>query len=298
METCPPIARSTSTNPMRPGFNETPSMRTSESGRINAATTRKAALDTSPGTAMWTASRRARPRTLTDRPERSTGTPKAGSRRSVWSRLGAGSLTVVTPSASSPASSTAVFTCALATGRSQVMGRRVPPSRVRGGLPSMPWAPAPMARSGAATRSTGRRQRDASPVRVLRNGLPASAPASMRRVEPEFPQSRASSGRLPGFRAAAVDRDLASLATDQRPRARPRQARVEAQSAAEEKFVRRVWPWARPPRIARRWERDLSPASRNRPWKRRAGWMRTLKPRDASTAGDLRGAASLSGSRA
>ncbi len=50
-----PISRSTSMKPMRPGFNETPSIRTSESGRMSAATTRNAALDTSPGTAMWTA---------------------------------------------------------------------------------------------------------------------------------------------------------------------------------------------------------------------------------------------------
>ena len=62
--------------------------------------------------------RRAPPRTVAARPSRSTATPKAGSRRSVWSRLGLGSRTVVTPSACRPASRTAVFTWALATGSS------------------------------------------------------------------------------------------------------------------------------------------------------------------------------------
>ena len=47
---------------------------------------------------------------------RSTSAPKARSASSPWSRVRAGSSTVVLPSASSPANSTEVFTCALATG--------------------------------------------------------------------------------------------------------------------------------------------------------------------------------------
>ena len=45
-----------------------------------------------------------------------TATPAPASIRSVWSRLGAGSTTLVVPAAASPASSTQDFTCALATG--------------------------------------------------------------------------------------------------------------------------------------------------------------------------------------
>ena len=47
---------------------------------------------------------------------RSTGTPRARSIRSVWSRVATDSRTVVRPSARSPASRIADFTCALGTG--------------------------------------------------------------------------------------------------------------------------------------------------------------------------------------
>ena len=49
-------------------------------------------------------------------PSVSICTPKPRSMRSVWSRVGAGSVTVVMPSAYRPASRIADFTCALATG--------------------------------------------------------------------------------------------------------------------------------------------------------------------------------------
>jgi len=49
--------------------------------------------------------------------DRRTLTPALCSMISVWSRVASGSTTVVSPSASSPASSTHDFTCALATGR-------------------------------------------------------------------------------------------------------------------------------------------------------------------------------------
>lgn len=98
------------------GESSTPSNWISESGRIRAATTRNAALETSEGTVMFVPCNCAPPITVAERPSRSTGTPNCGSIRSVWSRLGAGSVTVVEPSACSPARSTAVFTWALATG--------------------------------------------------------------------------------------------------------------------------------------------------------------------------------------
>ena len=47
----------------------------------------------------------------------STAAPKWRSMRSVWSRVGCGSMTVVSPGVLSPASSTADLTCADGTGR-------------------------------------------------------------------------------------------------------------------------------------------------------------------------------------
>ena len=58
--------------------------------------------------------------------------------------------------------------------RRSSMPRRGPPSIVSGGLPSVVSTRAPIARSGSATRSTGRRRSDSSPVRMDRNGRPAS----------------------------------------------------------------------------------------------------------------------------
>ena len=58
------------------------------------------------------------PRTETVGPFTSTLTPKAVSMRSVWSRVGAGSVTRVSPWAYKPASMSEDFTCALAIGMS------------------------------------------------------------------------------------------------------------------------------------------------------------------------------------
>ena len=104
---------------------------------------------------------------------------------------------------------------------------------VMGARPSVVSTVAPMARRGAATRSSGRRRSDSSPVSTERNGRPARAPASMRIVEPEFSASRGAAGaRQPGSPSLAIVTLVPSrrIATPS-PR---RQARVEAQSAAEE----------------------------------------------------------------
>ena len=96
------------------------------------------------------------------------------------------------PSACRPASRTAVFTCALG---DRQASRSMPASgaavdRQRAAGRPVVSMRAPIARSGAATRSTGRRRSDASPVedRAERPRRPAR-PASMRRVEPELPAS-------------------------------------------------------------------------------------------------------------
>ena len=93
---------------MRLGLRPTPSIVSSLPVRA-AAATKKAADEGSPGTvpakpSCWKRS------TRTVEPSTSTGPPSARIARSVWSRVAAGSVTEVTPSASRPASSTALFT--------------------------------------------------------------------------------------------------------------------------------------------------------------------------------------------
>ncbi len=116
----------------------------------------------------------------------------------MWSRVSAGSTTVVGPSAKRPARSTAVLTWALGTGGSKLIARRGRrPSIVIGAVPSGPSrTAAPIAWSGAAMRRIGRRIREASPSSEAVIGCPAMAPASIRIVLPELPQSRRSLGAL------------------------------------------------------------------------------------------------------
>ena len=78
-----PIDRSTSRNAVRAGLSSTPSMRTSESGRMSAATTRKAALSAPPGMTRRVPVSRAGPSMDAVRPSRWIVTPNSGSRRSV-----------------------------------------------------------------------------------------------------------------------------------------------------------------------------------------------------------------------
>ena len=78
----------------------------------------KAADDGSPGTTISSSSSSSTLDTVSLRPSCSNGTRARRSSRSVWSRLGAGSLTLVEPAASIPAISTHDLTWALATGSS------------------------------------------------------------------------------------------------------------------------------------------------------------------------------------
>ena len=93
---------------MRSGFSITPSTVTSAPGTTSPAASGKAAEDGSPGTATVVPANDWPPFRLTRQPEPTgwtpTSTPKAVSMRSVWSRLGSASVTVVTPPALSPAS--------------------------------------------------------------------------------------------------------------------------------------------------------------------------------------------------
>ena len=77
------MRRSTSRNAVRRGLSSTFSTWMKASGTMSAATTRKAALETSPGTSQASGWRAPPPLTETSAPRTSTETPKAGSSRSV-----------------------------------------------------------------------------------------------------------------------------------------------------------------------------------------------------------------------
>jgi hypothetical protein len=131
------------------------------------------------------------PATVIRSPDRLMRTPAAASMRSVWSRLGTGSTTVVGPVAVNPASSTHDLICAEATGSAYSIPCRALPVTVNGGKrPSVASIRAPIDASGAATRSTGRRRIDASPSSVqLPPSCPASQPGSSRISVPALPTS-------------------------------------------------------------------------------------------------------------
>ena len=115
----------------------------------------------------------------------------------MWSRVGAGSRTIVSPDAairrragsrSSP-------------GRTELCAMfdpdEGPPVTEIGAWPSSVRTAAPIDRSGAATRSIGRLRRLASPTSALGNGAAARSPASSRIEVPELPQSSRRRGLEP-----------------------------------------------------------------------------------------------------
>ncbi len=129
-----------------------------------AAAMWNAAEDGSPGTWMSPSSSSSCWVSTIRSPSRLIWAPARASRRSVWSRLGSGSITVVVPEASSPAISTHDLTWALATGSSYSIPRSGMPCTVKGAKRcSCASIHAPIWRSGIATRSTGRRRIDSSP---------------------------------------------------------------------------------------------------------------------------------------
>ena len=87
-------------------------------GTIAAATSRGAADEKSPGTSSSSSRSTSAVSTETLPGRRVTRAPARSRSRSVWSRVGIGSTTVVVPAARRPASSTADFTCAEGTGSS------------------------------------------------------------------------------------------------------------------------------------------------------------------------------------
>ena len=82
----------------RVGFNPTPSITSSEPDNIVAAAIKNAAEEMSPGIVMAPPVKRAGPSSATERSLFAiTGTPKPLNKRSVWSREGDVSMTVVRP---------------------------------------------------------------------------------------------------------------------------------------------------------------------------------------------------------
>ena len=104
--------------PVRVQLRPTSLTTTREPGTRIAAATMNAADEGSAGTLIPSSSSSSTWDTVARSPSRSNGTRARRSSRSVWSRLGAPSTTVVEPSANMPAISTHDFTCALGTGSS------------------------------------------------------------------------------------------------------------------------------------------------------------------------------------
>ena len=101
---------------MRVQLTATPSSTIREPGTSIAAAAWKATEEGSPGTSMRSTSSSSCGCTVSTSPSRSTRAPAWTSMRSVWSRLGAGSRTRVTPEASRPAKRMQDLICAEATG--------------------------------------------------------------------------------------------------------------------------------------------------------------------------------------
>lgn len=111
-------------------------------------------------------------------------------------------------------------------------------------------------------RFIGRRRMLSSPVRILRNGWPAHTPASRRSPVPELPESRMVSGSLrsPPWTVSSV----AEWASILMPISLSERT-VFRQSSEGRKLVICVSPSASAPRMAARWEMDLSPGGATSP---------------------------------
>lgn len=142
------------------------------------------------------------------------------------------------------------------------------PAMRKGGLSPIDWILAPIFANGAMIRFIGRKLSDSSPINSEVKLLPASTPASMRIVEPLFPQSSGPSGARSwcGGSMVTLFGDLLTPTPSC-----SRQARVDWQSRLVEKFCNCDGPSAIPAMSAARCEIDLSPGRRIVPLMRLAG---------------------------
>src|SRR5439155_19542972 len=132
------------------------------------------------------------------------------------------------------------------------------------------------------TRRIGRREREASPTKVLENSCPASTPDRSLIVVPELPASSGPSGErsCPKPRPSRV-RVPAGPSSIDTP-SRRRQFRVDRQSAPGAKLCSREGPWASAAKSAYRCAIDLSPGTFTRPRRQRAGLTVAAGERDIS----------------
>ena len=103
-------------NLMRVGLMPAFRIRSRDRDTSPPATSQKLAALRSPGISMSSGERRSAGDTWTWRPSAPTEAPIAASISSVWLRVATGSTTLVRPEAKRPATRSADFTCALATG--------------------------------------------------------------------------------------------------------------------------------------------------------------------------------------
>ena len=207
------------------------------------------------------------------RPRSSSSTRQLGAEaRAASARYGrgsaTGSITRVMPGVLSPASSTADFTCAEATGR-RIFDRHrgaQAAQHQRQAPAGLAVKSAPISDSGSITRPIGRRDSEASPVKVAVIGWLATRPISSRVEVPELPMSSACRGLEQPADADAVDAPARrrrrarssrpSRASRRRWRARPR-PRAAPRSGSR--------PPPAPTSISARWLIDLSPGTRTVP---------------------------------
>ena len=283
-----PISRSTSSRPVRVGLTPTPVRVSSASGCTVAATIQGAAAEMSPGMVTSSASRSpSEGVSVTAAPSCATFAPMAESMRSLWSRVCAGSTTVVGPSAPRAASSNADFTCAEATGVSTRAPCRRRPHTTSGGSvpPARALTSAPSAARGRTMRSIGRRRSEASPLSTHIIGNAASMPASSRIDVPELPQSSTSSGSTSAPRPRPQTVSESPAPSSMRTPSARRQWIVARVSSASSMRSMRASPRARALKISARCVIDLSPGTAIVP--RSRGGLATVAVSDmvASRAG-------------
>ena len=203
-------------------------------------------------------------------------TPAARSISSVWSRVGAGSITVVRPSrrarrAGSPTSP--------ARSRPAARSRSpcsAPPVIVSGRRPSVVSICAPIRRSGSAMRSIGRAESDSSPVSVNVPSWKASRPDEQARERARVAavDRRRRAGRAGRRRARSARRRSSSTAT---PSARTA-ASVDSVSPRAAEAADVVSPSETAPSSSARCEIDLSPGTARWPSSEAAGSIFTRAP--------------------
>ena len=186
--------------------------------------------------------------------------------RSVWSRVGCASITVVTPAACSPANSTADLIWAEGTGVAYSIGSRsAVPRRVNGSL-SCPFSStaSPICTNGFSTRPMGRRDSEASPISRTRMSWPAIRPIISRMPVPELPKSMSVPGSArPPTPRPRTSHAVPTLCTGQ-PIASSALAVLSTSSPSSRPQIV-VRPVARAPSMRARWEIDLSPGTRTVP---------------------------------